>query len=267
VFLLAILCVAGPACADAQEAPAIEDSRYSMLREAMLGLIPAAAGIAETQAREKCVELPVDWRSEPIQAPHGDILIDASCSILEYRDLGHVLGAKWSRAGYRWTLAFNAEDPSRPEARDIVTEEEIVLFEAADPGQLHPVWHARIETGDYAVWRSVTPEIAPTDQGMILLGAMWCFNGTGGCLQEFLQRHSDGTWSPVLQHWLDQLPSGFGQRMHKGIRIDPSTLEGEAGFYNDSDPNCCPSQRLIVHLTLRGDALGLLDQTVMPWQP
>jgi hypothetical protein len=48
------------------------------------------------------------------------------------------------------------------------------------------------------------------------------------------------------------------------VRIDPKTLRGDAGFYGDRDPNCCPSQSLMVHLTVRGDSLVLLRQAVRP---
>jgi hypothetical protein len=40
-----------------------------------------------------------------------------------------------------------------------------------------------------------------------------------------------------------------------GVRIDPPSLHVEAGFNRDGDPNCCPSQRLMVELELRGDSL------------
>jgi hypothetical protein len=233
----------------------------------MLGLIGSATTISEAEARERCAELPVDWADEPIEAPHGDTLLQSSCSVIEYRGFGGVPETKWSRALYRWTLVFKSDDPSRPEARDAVTEEEVLLFEPVTPGRVQPVWHTHIETGAYALWRSITPEIAVTDEGTVLLSAMWCFNGTGGCRQEFLLRHTDGTWAPVVQNWVSQLPRGFAQRMHKGVRIEPTTLQGEAGLYGDGDPNCCPSQRLLVHLTLHGDTLDLLDQAVVPAQP
>src|SRR5260370_32358384 len=86
---------------------------------------------------------------------------------------------------------------------------------------------------------------------------MSCVNGTGGCGQEFLQSTVEGRWSRVNQVWLDQLPAGFAGRMLHGVRIDPTTLRGEAGFYGDRDSNCCPSERLEVDLALLGDALGL----------
>ena len=257
----------GAEYADAQELPAIEDTRHSMLRQTMLGLIPAALEIAEIKARQNCVELAVDWRSEPIEAPHGDLLLDARCSVVRYHDLGHVLGTKWFIADYHWTLTFGTQDPVQgSDGVNIVAEEETVLFEASSSQQVRPVWHARFESDAYAVWRSVTAEIVPTDQGTILLGVMWCFNGTGGCGQEFLNRHRDRGWFPVRQDWLNQLPSGFDGRIWKGMRIDPATLQGEGGFYRHTDPNCCPSQRLLVHLSLQGDSLVLIDQAVAPWQ-
>jgi hypothetical protein len=138
-----------------------------------------------------------------------------------------------------------------------------VLFKTAGPGRLIPVWHGRFETGDHAIWRSVTPELAPA-RGGTLLSVMQCVNGTGGCSQEFLLRPPDGRWFPVWQAWLDQLPPGFEGRLRHGVRIDPKTLRGEAGFYGDRDPNCCPSQNLIVHLTVRGDSLVLLRHAVRP---
>src|SRR5262249_23056988 len=135
---------------------------------------------------------------------------------------------------YSWTLLFTAEDPGRgPTARDMVSEEEVVLFDTPQPGRVRPVWHARFETGPYAMWRSVTPEIASTTRGATLLSIMSCVNGTGGCGQEFIQRHVDGRWYPIRQDWFDQLPPGFSGRIRHGVRIDPRTLRGEAGFYGD----------------------------------
>jgi hypothetical protein len=166
---------------------------------------------------------------------------------------------------YRWTSVFTAEDKARgADAQDTVTEEEVVLFEPSAPGQVRAVWHARFDAGPYAIWASITPEIAQTSVGSTLLSVMSCVNGTGGCGQEFIQRHRDGRWSPVWQEWLDRLPRGSQGRIRHGVRIDPSTLQGEAGFYGDGDPNCCPSQRLVVQLKLRGDSLVLARHTLVP---
>jgi hypothetical protein len=84
---------------------------------------------------------------------------------------------------------FTAEDPSRGKAaQDTVVEEEVVVFEEGDRG-LKAVWHARFERGDYAILRSITPEIARRPDGTTLLSVMSCLNGTGGCGQQFLHRH------------------------------------------------------------------------------
>ena len=247
----------------AQSVPPPEDSRQSTLRETMLGVLPAQANVAEASARKQCVVLPVKPANDRLQGPHGDSLVSTQCEVVAFQALGGPL-ARWIIAQYRWTSLFTAEDNARsPAARDTVTEEEAVVFEMRAPGQVRPVWHDRIETGAYGVSRSLTPEVASTNQGTTLLSVMTCLNGTGGCGQEFLARHADGRWFGVRQDWLDQLPAGFIGRIRHGVRIDPSSLRGEAGFYGDRDPNCCPSQRLVVDLELRGDSLVLRRQTVV----
>jgi hypothetical protein len=219
----------------AQTIPARDDSRHSLLRGVWLGLLPAHNAVPATQAGKVCVPLPKDEESEEIQSGH-----------------------------YTWTSVYTAEDSSRGAgARDTAAEEEVVLFKTASPDSLIPVWHGRFETGDHAIWRSVTPELAPA-RGGTLLSVMQCVNGTGGCSQEFLLRHPDGRWFAVWQAWLDQLPRGFEGRIRHGVRIDPKTLRGEAGLYGDRDPNCCPSQNLIIHLTVLGESLVLLRHMVQP---
>jgi hypothetical protein len=262
--LVALLLTAAALRVDAQALPPADDTRQSMLRAAMLGSLPAQAAGPETQMQHDCLELPVEPPNDRLQGPHGDSLISARCEIVAYEVLRSASPARWTAARYRWTSVFTAEDTARgPAARDTVIEEEVVLFDASQSAQVRAVWHARFETGPYAVWRSVTPEIAPTGDGTMLLSVMSCVNGTGGCGQEFLHRHPDRRWFPVRQTWLDQLPSGFAGRIRHGVRIDPISLRGEAGFYGDQDPNCCPSQRLIVDLALRGDSLVLRSHAVV----
>lgn len=262
--LLAVLLAVLAARVDAQALPPPDDTRQSMLREAMLGLLPAQAGVPETRAQHDCLRLPVGLPNDRLQGPHGDSLLSTRCDVVAHQILTSAPPARWIAARYRWTSLFTAEDTARgPAARDTVTEEEVVLFDASQSAHLRAVWHARFETGPYAIWRSVTPEIAPTGEGTTLLSVMSCVNGTGGCGQEFLHRHSDGRWFPVRQTWLDQLPPGFLGRIRHGVRIDPTTLRGEAGFYGDQDANCCPSQRLVVDLALRDDSLMLLRHAVV----
>jgi hypothetical protein len=259
LFFCSLDCSSVPA----QTLPLASDSRQGILREVMLGVVPAQANITAARAQKECAVLPVAPADDRLQGPHGDSLVSTHCGVIAYQALGS-LPARWITAQYRWTSLFTAEDKARgPAARDTVTEEESVLFEVPAPGQVRPVWHERFETGDHGVWRSITPELAATRQGTILLSVMSCVNGTGGCGQEFLQRHPDGRWYGVRQDWLDQLPAGFIGRIRHGTRIEPSSLRGQAGFYGDRDPNCCPSQRLVVNLELRGDRLILSRQAVI----
>jgi hypothetical protein len=262
IFLAMVVLSFG--CAYAQELPSPGDSRHSMLREAMLGLLGDQRARPAAEVRQRCLKLPVDPPSDRLEGPHGATLISQSCRVTEVRAIGTGALSQWTMARYQSTSIFTAEDRSRgDEARDTVTEEEVVVFDAPDIRQLRPVWHARFETGAYAVWRSITPELAVTAASTTLLSVMSCVNGTGGCGQEFLQRTGDGRWRGVNQEWLDQLPAGFAGRILHGVRIDPTTLRGEAGFYGDRDPNCCPSERLEVELALDGDALVLRHQNIV----
>jgi hypothetical protein len=257
-----LITAAIPAAGQAQ--PSVHDARDSTLWE-LNGVVSPPVAIDASRVRRECLQLPTDPPDDRLERPHGDTLISAHCEVIGY---DRIAGSPstCSVAHYRWTSLFTAEDRSRGEAaRDTVVEEEVVLFEAAD-GQPRAVWHARFETGDYAVWRSITPEVARVDDGT-LLSVMSCVNGTGGCSQEFLHRHNDGRWFPVRQAWLDQLPPGFKGRIKHGVRIDPNTLRGDAGFYGDDDPNCCPSQELIVRLALHNDALVLIGQPLVQQAP
>ena len=240
-------------------------SRYPMLKETLLGVLPAAPAVPDMEAGRRCLSLPAAPPDDRLQGPHGDSLVATRCAVLTYGPLAPDSAAGWTAARYRWTSVFTAEDTTRPRAaRDTVVEEEAVVFLPAGVGRARPVWHTRFETGSYAVWRSVTPEVAATGAGTGLLSVMSCVNGTGGCGQEFLRRYADGRWAPVWQVWLDQLPEGFAGRIRHGLRIDPRTLAGTAGFYGSRDPNCCPAEELRFLLALRGDSLLLGRYAVVP---
>jgi hypothetical protein len=224
----------------------------------MVALLRGQAVVPLIRAQQECVTLPVDPPNDRLEGPHGDTLVSSKCEVTEFTNAGGDRPAKWMVARYAWVAIFTAEDAARGrDARDTVQEEEAVLFEVVQPGRVRPVWHARIETGGFGVWRSVTPQIGATAEGDALLSVMKCLNGTGGCSQEFLHRHADGRWFSVRQTWLDQLPEGYAGRIRHGVRIEPRTLHAEAGFYGDADPNCCPSQTLVADLVVRDDALVL----------
>jgi hypothetical protein len=257
VVLVAVLIARVPR-ADAQALPSPNAFPSDMPGDAILGLMPAQPAISVARARSDCLTLPVDPPNDRLQGPHGDTLLSAQCNVTSFEavDVGRL--GRWSAAHYKGTSVFSAEDTEKgKDARDTVTEEEAVLFERVASGTVRPVWHLRIESGGYGVWRSVTNEIGATAEGTMLLSVMLCANGTGGCQQEFLHRHASARWFAVRQTWLEQLPDGYLGRIRHGVRIDPRTLRAEAGFYADEDPNCCPSQTLIADLTIRRDALVL----------
>jgi hypothetical protein len=266
LWVAAFLGIAIPP-AVAQEVPASDDTRHALLHEAVLGLLAPLPSVSAAMARGRCLDLPVDPADDRLLSPHGDTLIETRCEVASFEPLAGSAAARWTAARYRWTSLFSAEDSARgADARDTVSEEEIVLFDSSNPTELRPVWHDRFETGGYAIWRDIVPEIVVSAGGTTLLSVMWCVNGTGGCSQEFLHLHADGRWFPVWQNWLDELPPGFIHRIRHGVRIDPTTLRGEAGFYGERDANCCPAERLVVNLALRRDALVLLDEVVLPAQ-
>jgi hypothetical protein len=244
--------------------PVLESLQDGPASEALHGVVPMMPAISAARAHSECIQLPAPPPDDRLLGPHGGSLISSRCEVIAYQAPEGARSGEWIAARYRWKSIFTASDSTRgAAARDTATEEEVVLFQTAGGTNVRPVWHARFDTGEYAIWRSITPEITRTRQGTMLLSAMYCVNGTGGCSQEFLQRHLDGHWFEIKQAWLDQLPPGFKGRIRHGVRIEPATLTGEAGFYGDQDPNCCPSQVLKVNLALRGDSLLLIGQKVV----
>ena len=245
----------------AAQNPPVDDSRQSLLPETVLGLLPPRPPTPIQSARTRCPSLPVKPANDRLEGPHGDSLVSTRCDVISFAMAA--TDPRWMTARYRWTSVFTAEDQTRgPAARDIVIEEEAVVFEILRPGQVRPVWHFRFEADEYGVWRSATPEIVAAKSGANLLGVMLCVNGTGGCAQEFLQRAPNGEWKGLRQKWLAQLPAGYFGRIRHGFHIDPGTLRGDAGLYGDSDPNCCPSDQLVFDVEVMGDSLVLVRQSV-----
>ena len=265
LFCVVFACLSGRRLAE----PGVTRAQdHDLPGEAVGGILPEAPGISAARAAGECLQLPVLPPGDRLLGPHGASVISTRCEVMSYRILEGIEPATWSTARYLWTSVFTAEDARRGlGARDTITEEEVVLFQAGKRQELRPVWHARFEAGEsgqYGIWRSITPQVARTGEGTILLSVLYCVNGTGGCNMEFLQRHDAARWSEVRQAWLDELPSGFRGRIRHGYEIDPRTLKGEAGFYRDSDANCCPSEVLKFDLGLRGDSLILIGQRALP---
>ena len=260
-FGLLVLVVAF-ASAGLAHSQAPEAAKKHVLREVGLGALPAQSAVPISRARHKCLVLSPIPEGDDSVGPDGMSGSLARCEVIEFNRLADPAFG-WTVARYRWTSASSAGDLSpRSSQSDVVTAEEVVLFDMPTPGKVQPIWHDRFATGQAAVWRSITLEGAPAGGGAALLSVMYCVNGTGGCGQEFLRRNPDRTWTRIRQAWFDQLPHGFLDRIRHGSRIDPHSLRGEAGFYGDRDPNCCPSQMLTVELALRGNSLVLFRHSV-----
>jgi hypothetical protein len=239
------------------------DAKKHVMREVGLGVLNAQSAVPIPRAQHECVVLPPVPEGNDVVGPDGMSKSLDRCEVVEFNRLGDAAFG-WTVARYRWTSTKPAGDLSpRSSQSDVATGEEVILFDARTPGKVQPIWHDRFATGQDAVWRSITLEGAPGGGGSTLLSVMYCVNGTGGCGQEFLRRNRDRTWTRIRQTWFDQLPRGFLDRIRHGSRIDPHSLRGEAGFYGDRDPNCCPSQTLLVELALRGDSLVLFQHSVV----
>jgi hypothetical protein len=242
-----------------------EETRLGVAEDVMGGLLANQPAIPTAAARERCLTLPIEPADDRLQTPHGDVLLSTDCIVLSYQsaDEGGLRG--WRLGHYGWTSVFTAEDASRgADARDTIVEEEVVVLQALGGHFVRPLWRWRFDLGSPGTWRSVTPELARIDTGGALLSVTFCVNGTGGCSQEFALRSPDGRWRAVRQAWLNQLPQGYVGRIRHGARIDPYTLEGEAGFYGEDDPNCCPSQRLVFRLRLNGESLHAVARSDAP---
>jgi hypothetical protein len=112
-----------------------------MLRDAMLGLLRDQRARFAAEVRKRCLKLPVDPPNDRLEGPHGDTLASETCRVAEVLALGAGALSQWTMARYQWTSIFTAEDRSRGEnARDTVAEEEVVVFDAPDIGELRPVW-------------------------------------------------------------------------------------------------------------------------------
>jgi len=92
-----------------------------------------------------------------------------------------------------------------------------------------------------------------------------CIRGTGGCVEEVLVRGIGG-WSDVELAFLDELgehlPDGYS--LHKGRRIDLTTLAFEQPIAGPDDPNCCPSASLVGTVLLDGVTLRLVEARLEP---
>jgi hypothetical protein len=190
---------------------------------------------------------------EPREELMADTMpITHACRVAGVKRLPTADGASWMLATYERTLTFPA---------DTLVLVSAVLYSAA-PGTVRwrAEWHgAVIQRSIY----SISSTLAKRADGSALVSVRYCWNGTGGCWQEFMHRRA-ARWTAVTQayrHQLRPIRDGF---IDNGMGIDVATLRGSFAVYSPDDAHCCASRRLLVTLDLRGDSLVLKRSRVQP---
>lgn len=184
-----------------------------------------------------------------------DGLTPVESSVIDGGAFPEVSAGTWYWILYRHAL-------SRPESRDTVRQDELVLqFRAMGTKDPVPIWHDRsAEAGPLPR----PPRAAPHGDALLMVHRR-CMRGTGGCM-DWPFRLSDGTVDPLHRPYLDELrariPDEWG--LWKGVYLNPAELTVEAPVYVPADPNCCASFWAEGRVSLRGDALHLDSVRIMP---
>lgn len=71
ILPLSVLFFYASAFGFAQNMPPPENSRESMRREAMLGILPASERVSVERAKSECLQLPVKAPDDRLEGPHG----------------------------------------------------------------------------------------------------------------------------------------------------------------------------------------------------
>lgn len=230
---------------------AAQDTRLFGAAAWLASPVPIPAAVV----RQECVKLP---RVESyVVTPES-----SSCAVIRSVVLDSAIGLAWSYALYRHMEAYRVPGSVQ---LDSVVELELVLLHgpAGRSTDLVAVAHVRAE---YDMIYGISAQIAPKPAGA-LLAVEFCFNGTGGCWQEF-QRFRGGRWRdvgdphPLLEAALRGRGVRFAAGGHRLARtsVDVRTLRGTGALYGPDDGNCCPSRR--VEFALRLAARGFQVSTV-----
>lgn len=232
----------------------------------VLGLL--CLGVIEPVTSPARDVVPVGARQEK---PPGQRFVDAAAcprdttydglAPVESREIGAGKFPQISAGTWYWILYRHIL--SRPETRDTVRQDELVLrFRAAGTKAPVPVWHDRSSAEAGALLRP--PRAARLGDALFLVHRR-CERGTGGCM-DWPFRLGNGTVDPLLRVYLDQLeariPDEWG--LWKGVYLNPADLTAEAPVYVPADPNCCASFRAEARVSVRGDALHLDSVRIMP---
>jgi hypothetical protein len=218
--------------------------------EPMTGLVPKGPTIGDAQLRRECPSF-VERAEPPVGSGFDTIPNKTSCRVASVATLPDADGTRWRAANYERQLDY----PAGPvEPAHTATLHSAALYSATnDAAGWHAVWWLEV---DHEYTRSITPQLGRRPDGSAFVAVSYCWNGTGGCYQQFMRR-SGGRWRAVADAYRSGIPLPQQTYIGKGRGVDVSTLRGSFGLYEQSDGNCCPSRELVVELNLRNDSLVL----------
>jgi hypothetical protein len=190
---------------------------------------------------DQCVtELPIDVRASELD-----------CRVVSIKELGLDSGSS------AWILTYRRSVvQAHDEFVDTLDIDELVLVQRPESAEHYELkWRAwRDRTYEFLLDTDVAPQ-----QGGALLSYDICLNGTGGCDERFLFG-SEGRWQSISESYREGLAAAVpdGWSLHKGRRLNVSTLRGVQPIALPTDANCCPSGHLDFEVELRGGDLSLV---------
>jgi len=175
---------------------------------------------------------------------------DLGCAVVDVTPLGATDRPRAWMVAYRRAAVVEYD-----QFADSMSIDELVLVRQETDRRFLLVWHLP-QVRTYSFLEQV--QSVQRDEG-ILVSYLICLNGTGGCAQHFLL--GAPAWSVVGQPYLDELRERLpeGGSLHKGRRIDLSSLEGTQPIAFPGDANCCPSGTMRFRVALVGHDLRLVS--------
>lgn len=226
------------------------------------GLIRGGGSFARSAITSGCPPfvLKVEERFEGVLADSAPL--EQRCRVDTSFALPSADAARWLAVRYERFYVFPADSFSRANrhaTRDTAMLITSVLYSAPPSvDRWRPEWNGAADRT--MVW-SITPTVGSRPDGSALASILYCFNGTGGCWQEYLRRRN-GKWNEVAATFWTRLRAATANRVGKGMGVDIRTLTGSYGVYSEHDANCCPSHEVIFSLIQRGDTLLMKDVSV-----
>lgn len=187
----------------------------------------------------------------PLGEPYALEVRDVLCKASGLTDIGAAEGWEWVVGRYHLAATGAWSTLGEP-----VEFDQVVLFSADSAGSgLTPRW--RLETDRRVLF--ISDVAAVQRQEGLVIELVLCLNGTGGCSREYVLaiRGLQFIERAFIEELSAMLPPGL--RLHKGMTLDLTTLEGVWPVAATGDANCCPSWELVYEVALIGSALKLVN--------